>query len=267
MNSTIAIEAKNITKRFPKTGGYKDLLLHPFRREKITAISDINFSIRSGDIFFLLGPNGAGKTTLLKILCGLIIPTEGAAFINRVNSVSERQKIRKEIGFVINEERSFYWRLTGRQNLKFFATLNNMSNSEMSKRIDDVLEITGLKDDADKTFKNYSSGMKQRLAIARALLTDPGVIIMDEPTRSLDPLSVIMLKDFLINTLMKKRGKTFLIATHDVKFVEAFEGGTIGIISKGNMLLADSLVNIKNRSPEGTSLDKIFSDIILKGKM
>ncbi len=267
MNSTIAIEAKNITKRFPKPGRYRDLLLHPFRREKITAISDINFGIKSGDIFFLLLPNGAGKTTLLKILCGLIIPTDGAAYINRIDSVAESQKIRKEIGYVINEERSFYWRLTGRQNLKFFATLNNMSNSEMSKRIDDVLELTNLKDDADKAFKNYSSGMKQRLAIARALLTDPGIVIMDEPTRSLDPLSVIMLKDFLNNTLMKKRGKTFLIATHDVKFVEAFEGGTIGIINKGEMQVIDSLANLKNRSPGEISLDKIFSDIIRKDKM
>ncbi len=267
MNSTIAIEAKNITKRFPKIARYKDLLLHPFRREKVTAISDINFNIRSGSIFFLLGPNGAGKTTLLKILCGLIIPTEGVAFINRFNSVTQSQKSRKEIGFVINEERSFYWRLTGRQNLVFFATLNNMTSSEMSKRIDDVLELTNLKDDADKAFKNYSSGMKQRLAIARALLTDPGIIIMDEPTRSLDPLAIIMLKDFLINTLMKKRGKTFLIATHDVKFVEAIEGGTIGIINKGEMQLVDSLANLMNRSPEVTSLDKIFSDIVRKEKM
>jgi ABC-2 type transport system ATP-binding protein len=267
MNSTIVIEARNITKRFPTTAGYKDLLLRPFKREKITAVSDINFVIRSGDIFFLLGPNGAGKTTLLKILCGLIIPTEGVAFINRFNSVAESQKIRKEIGYVINEERSFYWRLTGRQNLKFFATLNNMSNSEIGKRIDDVLELTNLKDDADKAFKNYSSGMKQRLAIARALLTDPGIVIMDEPTRSLDPLSVIMLKDFLNNTLMKKRGKTFLIATHDVKFVEAFEGGTIGIINKGKMQVVDSLANLKNRSPGEISLDKIFSDIIQREKV
>ncbi len=120
MNSTIAIEARNITKCFPKTNGYKDLLLHPFRREKITVIRDINLGIKSGDVFFLLGPNGAGKTTLLKIVCGLIIPTEGVAFVNRINSTSESQKLRKEIGFVINEERSFYWRLTGRQNLKHF---------------------------------------------------------------------------------------------------------------------------------------------------
>ncbi len=241
-------------------------MIHPFRREKITAIRDINLGIESGDVFFLLGSNGAGKTTLLKTLCGLIIPTEGFALINRINSTSESKKVRKEIGFVINEERSFYWRLTGKQNLKFFATLNNMSNSEMSKRIDEVLEITDLKDDANKTFKNYSSGMKQRLSIARALLTDPSIIIMDEPTRSLDPLSVIMLKDFLINMLNKKKDKTLLIATHDVKFVEGFEIGTIGIIHKGEILFIDSFANIKNRSPEEISLDKIFSDIIQNEK-
>ncbi len=259
-----AIEARNITKGFPKTVGYWDILFHPFRREKITVIHNINLHIQSGEVFFLLGPNGAGKTTLLKIICGLIIPTEGVALINRCNSTTQRLKLRKEIGFVINEERSFYWRLTGRQNLKFFATLNNMSKDEVSHRIDEVLEITGLRCDAHKAFKNYSSGMKQRLAIARALLTDPRVIIMDEPTRSLDPLSVIILKEFLINVLNKKRGKTLLIATHDVKFIEGFEDGTIGIIHKGEMLLVDSLANLKNRSPDEVPLDKIFSDIIQK---
>lgn len=259
---SIAIETQHLTKRFPKTKRYRELLLHPFRRDEVTVIRDMNLQIKAGDIFCLLGPNGAGKTTLLKILCGLIIPSEGAAFINDKNTTSEKQKIRKEIGFVLNEERSFYWRLTGRQNLKFFATLNNMSNIDSQRRIDAVIETTGLKDVVNEIFKNYSSGMKQRLAIARALLTEPEIIIMDEPTRSLDPLSIAMLKDLVVKRLNKRECKTLLIATHDVKFVEGIDDCTIGIINKGRLIFKDSITNIKNGLYEKTSLDEMFSVII-----
>lgn len=257
-----AVETRHVTKRFPREKRYHELILHPFRREEITVIQDLNLQVKEGEIFCLLGPNGAGKTTLLKILSGLIIPTEGNAFINGTNSTTGKQKIRKKIGFVINEERSFYWRLTGRQNLRFFATLNNMDNRDAQKRIDEVLELNGLKDVADESFKNYSSGMKQRLAITRALLTDPEIIIMDEPTLSLDPLSITLFKGFIIDLLNKKEGKTLFIATHDIKFVEEIDEGIIGIIHKGRLLVKDSIANIKNGSYKGSSLDEIFSAVI-----
>ncbi len=261
----IAIEIRHLTKRFPRVKRYRELFMHPFRRHEVTVLRDMNIQIKEGEIFCLLGPNGAGKTTLLKILCGLIIPSEGTAFINGINTTLENQKIKKEIGFVLNEERSFYWRLTGRQNLRFFATLNNMSNIDSQRRIDAVLEITDLNDVANEMFKNYSSGMKQRLAIARALLTDPKIIIMDEPTRSLDPLSIVTLKDFLIKRLNKKERKTLLIATHDVKLVEGLEDCTVGIINKGRLLFKDSITNIKNGLYKKASLDEIFPEII-RGK-
>lgn len=258
------IEALHITKRFPRIKRYRDMIKHPFRREETTVIRDLSLQIKGGEIFCLLGPNGAGKTTLLKILCGLIIPTEGAAFINGNDSTLERQKTRKEVGFVINEERSFYWRLTGRQNLRFFAILNNMAGKDTQKRIDEIFELTGLKDVSNEIFKNYSSGMKQRLAIARALLTDPKIIIMDEPTRSLDPLSIVAFRDFMVEILNKKEGKTLLIATHDVNFAEGIDDCTIGIIYKGELLVKESIVNIKNRSYNKSSLGELFSIIINK---
>ncbi len=259
---SFAIETQNLTKHFPKINGYRDLILHPFKREKVTALHNINLKISSGDVFCLLGPNGAGKTTLLKILCGLIIPSDGKALISGFDSTFQKQRIKKEIGFVINEERSFYWRLTGIQNLKFFATLNNMNYQYAKNRIDEVVELTDIKDFINDSFSNYSSGMKQKLAIARALLTKPKIIIMDEPTRSLDPMSVARLKDFVINLLNKDIGKTLLIATHDIKFVEEIYHCSIGILDKGKLLLMDSVANIKSGTYTKSSLEELFSIVI-----
>ena len=256
---TFAIETRHLVKHFPKTKSLSNFLLHPFRQDIVMAIQDITFQIERGEIFCLLGSNGAGKTTLLKMLCGLILPTEGVALINGLDTVSESLKVKKEIGFVVNEERSFYWRLTGRQNLMFFSLLNNMSKVDARKKIDEVLELTDLKSAAGEMFKNYSSGMKQKLAIARALLTNPKILIMDEPTRSLDPLSILKLKNFIIDLLNTKEDKTLLIATHDIKFVEEINSGSIGIIDKGKLLLNESLKNIKNGLYKETSLVDILS--------
>ena len=213
------IETFNLTKKFVHVRGFTELLLHPFRKREVIAFKDVSIKVKEGEIFGILGPNGAGKTTLIKVLCTLILPTSGKAFVDGHDIVKEEKEVKTSIGLVTGEERSFYWRLTGRQNLKFFAHLYNLSPSEAQRRIDEVLEFVGLKEKADDRFYSYSAGMKQRLAIARALLNDPKILFMDEPTKSLDPIAAQNLRDF-IEKIVREQGKTVFLSTHNLTEAE-----------------------------------------------
>ncbi|UEC42610.1 MAG: hypothetical protein METHAR1v1_740008, partial [Methanothrix sp.] len=177
----------NLTKTFAAPRGIADLLHRRPSPGGVTPVAGVDLLIRKGEVFGILGPNGAGKTTLIKILCTLVLPTAGAAKVNGYDVVRESGRVRDSIGLVTTDERSFYWRLTGRQNLEFFASLHNFYSDDGREIVEELLEVVDLKDAADVRFLNYSAGMKQRMAIARGLLNDPAVLFMDEPTRSLDP--------------------------------------------------------------------------------
>ena len=238
------IETANLTKRYPIIKGYRDFLLHPFRKKEITALRDLTIQVKRGELFGLLGPNGAGKTTLIKILCTLVLPTSGRAFINGYDVMKDGKYIRKVIGYVVSEERSFYWRLTGRQNLKFFATLNNITGHEAGLRIKETLELMGLQGDADRMFKDYSTGMRQKLAIARGLLADPEILLLDEPTRSLDPVAAENLRKFIKETIIEKKKKTVIFTTHNLQEAEEF-CDRIAIIHKGEIKTCGTLGEIR----------------------
>jgi len=211
-----SIELINLTKYYPKLKGYKDLLLHPFKKQYLPALQDINLTVEEGSFYGLLGPNGAGKTTLIKILSTLVLPTSGKALVNGFDVVQQQKQVRRAIGLVVNDERSFYWRLTGRQNLSFFAHLNNLSGAGKDKHIQEVLHITEMEKDADRMFSDYSTGMKQRIAIARGLLCDPSIIFLDEPTRSLDPLSAKHLRKFIKDEIIYRHNRTAFVATNNL---------------------------------------------------
>lgn len=228
------IETINLTKRFPLPKSYGELLMHPLRRKTITALENVNIQVKKGEIFGLLGPNGAGKTTLIKILCTLIMPTEGSAFVNGYDVTRNGKHIRKIFGYVISEERSFYWRLTGRQNLKFFAKLNNIPACQINRRIEEVVELTGLRDYINKRFHDYSTGTKQKLAIARGMFTDPQIIFFDEPTRSLDPVTANNLRKFIKEVIVSEKKKTVIIATNNMHEAEEL-CDRIAIINKGRV--------------------------------
>ena len=215
-----AIETVNIGKTFNLIKSYRDLILHPFQKKKLIALKDINIRVNKGELFGLLGPNGAGKTTLIKILSGLILPNQGNAYVSGYDLARDGKQARRVVGYVVSEERSFYWRLTGRQNLKFFAILNNLSLSEAKYRIDEVIALTGLDDAADRMFKDYSSGMKQKLAIARGLITHPQILLMDEPTKSLDPLAAMNLRRLIKENIVGENKKTVFLATHNLSEAE-----------------------------------------------
>jgi ABC-2 type transport system ATP-binding protein len=191
--------------------------VHPLQRREVTVLSNVDLRIGQGEVFGVLGPNGAGKTTLIKIFCTLILPDGGTALVNGLDVSRDGKAVRRMIGYVIGDERSFYWRLTGRQNLRFFATLNNLSTSEADRRIEDLLRLTGLEDNADKMFKDYSTGMRQRLAVARGLLRDPEILFLDEPTKSLDPVASHDLRTFIRERLVEDGRRTVVLSTNNLQ--------------------------------------------------
>lgn len=243
--------------------------MHPFRKKETTAIRNVNIQIKKGELFGLLGSNGAGKTTLIKILCTLVLPSAGSAFVNGLEVTRDEKKIRKIIGYVVSNERSFYWRLTGRQNLTFFAKLNNIPRHEARVRIEHLLSFMELTRDANRMFKDYSTGMRQKLAIARGLLTDPEIIFMDEPTNGLDPVSAQKLRKLVKEKFVEEEKKTVIFATHNLHEAEEL-CDRIAIIHNGEVKVAGIVGDIKRefnsekgyvielKRPETDLLERIY---------
>lgn len=206
-----AVETRALTKVYPPRRSLRHLgrLVEPPK----VAVQDVSLRISQGDIFGLLGPNGAGKTTLIKMLSTLIVPTRGEARVLGLDLRAE-QAIKARIGFVTAGERSFYWRLTGLENLEFFAALQGFSSSEARARSHEVLTQVGLQDAAHQRVGEYSTGMHKRLAIARTLLHRPALLFLDEPTSGLDP-QASMAFHAIIRRLAAE-GKTLLLSTHDL---------------------------------------------------
>lgn len=212
---------------------------------RVEALKEVSLSIQPGEIFGLIGPNGAGKTTLIKILATLILPDSGEASICGFDLSSQANRIRHLIGMVTANDRSFYWRLTGRQNLNFFASLWDLTNPDKTLRIKHVLDLVDLKDKADAQVMKYSSGQLQRLALARALLPDPTILLMDEPTRSLDPGAASQFRKLAKTYLSGKKGKTIIWCTHNLQ--EAKDVcNALAIIDKGRVVSSGSLDQIQS---------------------
>lgn len=236
------LEVHKISKRFllPRP------LFKPFKKNKeILALDRISLELNRGRILALLGPNGAGKTTLIKILSTLILPDQGTARILGYDLISESRSLKPKIGLMSCEEKGFYWRLSGRENLEFFGTLYNLSSRQIKERISRLLSLLEI-DDADKPFQNYSTGMKHRLGLARCLLSEPEIIFMDEPTRSLDPSSAHAFRIFIKERLVKELGKTVFFTTHQTKEAQDIADKII-IMNKGALTASGTLSEINLR--------------------
>ncbi len=232
MNDRPAILVEGLVKRYPVFEGFRDLLRHPLTRRHRTALDGVSLSVGRGRVVCLLGPNGAGKTTLIKVLATLVLPDAGRALVDGHDVEKAPAEVRRTIGYAIPDERSFYWRLTGRQNLEFFGALNGLRGGRLRTAVADVLRLTGLESAADLRFNAYSTGMRQMLAFARALLADAEILFVDEPTRSLDPQAAAGVRAFVRKSLVDGRGKTVLWATHDLS--EAAESADdVAIIVRG----------------------------------
>lgn len=204
-----AVRACGVTKVFAVGG-----LLPGRPRHRVEALSGVDLEVDRGRIHGLIGENGSGKSTLLRVLATLVLPTAGSASVGGVDVVRDPVGVRRMLGFSTGEERSLYWRLTGRQNLAFYADLHGVRAPQ--PRITEVLDRLGLRDSGDRPVSGYSQGMARRLALGRALLHEPPVLILDEPTRSLDPLGRETIHRLL--TDLRRQGRTtVLIATHDLE--------------------------------------------------
>ena len=240
-----AIEGHGLRKSFVKKRGFYELLRHPFgRAERIEALRGVDLQVRQGEIFALLGPNGAGKTTLLKILSSLVLPDEGQATVAGYDTIKENQ-VKRCLGLVNSDERSFYWRLSARQNLRFFARLYDVPGRRIDSRIDALLDRVEMTEAADRPFAGYSSGMKQRVAIARALLHDPPILLMDEPTSSLDPASARKLRQFVLEELNGRDGKTVVLASHNLREVEVL-ASRVAVLVSGKMRQVGTIDEVRH---------------------
>ncbi|MGC9209975.1 MAG: ABC transporter ATP-binding protein [Acidilobus sp.] len=187
------------------------------RGVQIRALDRVSIKVSLGSVVALVGPNGAGKTTLLKILATLITPTSGRAFVMGYDVVRDEREVRRSLGIVLTGERLFYYRLTGYENLVFFGSLYDMSLPEVKGRARELLELVGLSRWADVPYMKYSLGMQRRLALARALLHDPPVLLLDEPTLGLDPVSA---REFRSLVKVLSKGKAVLFTSHYMGEVE-----------------------------------------------
>lgn len=203
-----AIVTHELAHRFPSPHG------------PVEALRGVTLTIAPGEFFGLFGPNGAGKTTLICCLSTLVIPTGGSARVQGFDVVREAAHVRANIGLVFSNESSFYGRLTGRQNLEFFGALQNLAGRAVRQRIAELLALFDLAHAADKPAQSYSTGMRQKLNVIRALLHDPPIIFLDEPTKGLDAITAETLRALLRDELVKKRGKTVLLTTHDLQEME-----------------------------------------------
>lgn len=220
-NDTPLVRMVDLWKQFPAVRSIADFLRKPMGGPPSPAVADVSFEVHAGEFVGLLGPNGAGKTTLLKILATLIVPDRGTATVGGYDVVSEAASVRRVIASVLANERSLYWRLSARENLELFAALLKLPPQETAVRVSDALDVVGLTDTGRKMVGQFSAGMMQRLLVARALLGHPRVLLLDEPTRSLDPTAAHGFRSFLREELAGRRGCAVLVATH--RSEEAFE--------------------------------------------
>ncbi|MGB1249387.1 MAG: ATP-binding cassette domain-containing protein [Candidatus Promineifilaceae bacterium] len=238
----IAVQATNLGKSYPQRTGWRRL--QHAAQHGTQAVQNVNLSVREGELFGLLGPNGAGKTTLAKMLCTLILPTTGTATVAGY-ALEQEHAIKKLVGLVVTDERSFYWRLSARRNLAFFAALHGMHGAAAKARIDAVLDSVQLLDVADRRFSDFSTGMRQRLAIARGLIHRPKILFLDEPSRSLDPTATNKLHDLILHLKQTQQMTVFLI-THDLNEAEKL-CDRVAIMHKGRVRGVGSSAELRQR--------------------
>jgi len=258
--SDFAIEAHQLVKKFPARPGTGDKSanaettptpkrkLWPFGKKEpkamFTAVNGVDLQIQRGEIFGLLGPNGAGKSTTIRMLCTLLEPTSGTARVHGFDVVKQANDVRRSLGTVLAGERSIYWKLSGRENLEYFAALYHIPQPIAKKRVEELIERIELKDRANELVEKYSTGMRQRIAIAKALLARPPILLLDEPTLGLDPQAARNLRELIAQ--LKQEGHTILLTTHYMEEADQLSD-RIGIIDTGKVIALDTPEGLKRR--------------------
>jgi len=247
-----------------ETSGLTKVYSSSFGKRKVEALNDLNLTVTGGMIFGLLGPNGAGKTTLIKLLLGITFPTKGSAKIMGEDTAD--YKFKSKIGY-LPENHKYPSYLTGGSVLQFFGKLSGMDGAGLDKKIDEMLELVQLSKWKKTKVKAYSKGMMQRLGLAQAMMNDPELIFLDEPTDGVDPIGRKEIRDILIE--LKNKGKTIFLNSHLLSEVEMITD-RVGILNKGKLLREGTVKELTEKkeeykiSIEGDSIEKLPSELILK---
>lgn len=264
-NTTFAVEARQLSREYVSTR--RSHLVGKKTTTVIKALDRVDFEIQEGELFGLLGPNGAGKTTTVKILCTLLEPTSGHAFVKGYDVVKDAAQVRKIVNMVAGGERMLYYRLTGRENLQYFAELYDVPKKDVQTRVGRLLELVGLADRADDEVEKYSKGMRQRLQIARGLINDPEILFLDEPTLGLDVNIAKDIRKFIRDKIVREEGKTVLLTTHYMYEAEEM-CDRIGFLNKGKLVAIGRQEELKRKVPSGFSIELLvtrLSDEALSG--
>jgi len=216
----------------------------------VQALDGVDLEVQKGRVTAVLGKNGAGKTTLIRILSTAVVPDSGHAWIEDVDVARDPVTARRQVGVVLGEDRSFFWRLSGRQNLEFFAALRGLRRGEARRAADEALAAVELSAVSDRRVDRYSSGMRSRLGIGRALLGSPSVLLLDEPTRSLDPAVSCEIREVL-RSLAEERGVAVFLATHDLHEAAALAAQAV-VLERGKVAAR------LDGNTDATTLEELF---------
>ena len=259
-----AISIKNLSKAYPGPFALGAMLRRAPRKPLVEALRDVSFDVQEGEIFGLIGPNGAGKTSLTKIIATLVQPTTGTVTVKGYDSVKESADVRSVIGLAAAEERSFYWRLTLEQNLMFFARLYSVPKRKALARVSELLALLDLENSARQRFGQLSTGNKQRVAIARALLNEPPILLLDEPTRSLDPIAAARMRSFIGSLAKRDPPVTILLTSHNLNEIEEL-CRRIAIISHGRIRELDTPDRIRTLHRPRERVRLVLDGISIQG--
>jgi ABC-type multidrug transport system ATPase subunit len=221
------------------------------------ALDDVSFTLKKGRTLAVLGPNGAGKTTLLKIISTLVIPDKGTVKVGSHSVGEDDESIKALIGLMTSSERGFYPRLTGKQNLEFFAAMHGLDAQKTGSRLKELLALFDISYQG-RRFDSYSTGMQQKISLVRALLHDPELILLDEPTKSLDYAAAHILRSFIKDVIVKRQGKTVVFTTHQME--EALDFADLFmVLDKGKLFAFGTLEELRQKAdaPSAT-LGEIF---------
>jgi len=224
--------------------------------EDVVAVHDLTLQIEKGELFGLLGPNGAGKTTTIKILCGLLPPTKGSARVGGYDVLKEQSKVKELIG-VCPQDTAVYPYLTGRENVELFGNLHTVPKNKLKENTNRLLETLSMTEDANRRLGKYSGGMKRRINLIMALIHDPEIAFLDEPTVAMDPQSRHAVWDFIRE--LKKRGKTIILTTHYMEEAEEL-CDRVGIIDHGKLIALGSPKQLKEKF-KARDLEEVFIQI------
>jgi len=239
-----ALRVEQLEKFFPPALAGWRALLHPVMPATVPALRNVSFAVATGDIVAVVGANGAGKSTLLRVLTTLLLPTRGRAWVGGADVERNPARVRQQLGYHGASDGSFYARLSARENLRLFATLNNIDVARADRRIADLVDLLNLGPVMDRQVRTFSTGTVHRLGLARALLHEPSVLVLDEPTRSLDPLAAAEFRRFLRDNIVGRHGTTLLFASHTLAEVEQL-AGYMAVLHAGQLLAFDTPQHVR----------------------